>query len=157
MPTLVLNNRSPFDCLFQRSHNYHFLHTFWVSLFLRPYHNHKLKFHSSSYVFLGYNSSHLGYCCLDIVSQHIYIFCHIRFHKHIFSFVRFKKIAQSTSHSPFNPTSLLPNLLLSPPFHSYTCCLLTSPPVCPSLSHTCFCLPTTSRQFPLSITTCMFI
>jgi len=28
IPTLVLDNRSPFDCLFQRSPDYHFLHTF---------------------------------------------------------------------------------------------------------------------------------
>jgi hypothetical protein len=39
MPTLVLANRSPFDCLFQRSPDYHFLRTFGCLCFpfLRPY------------------------------------------------------------------------------------------------------------------------
>jgi histone deacetylase 1/2 len=32
MPTLVLANRSPFDCLFQRSPDYHFFVYFWMSL-----------------------------------------------------------------------------------------------------------------------------
>jgi hypothetical protein len=46
MPTLVLDNRSPFDCLFQRSPDYHFLCTFRCLCFsfLCPYHNHKLDF-----------------------------------------------------------------------------------------------------------------
>jgi hypothetical protein len=85
MPTLVIDNRSHFDFLFQRSLNYHFLRRFMCLCFqfLRPYHNHKLDFHSSPCVFLGYSSSHLGYRCLDITSQCIYI-SRVRFREHVF-------------------------------------------------------------------------
>jgi hypothetical protein len=34
MPTPILAHLSLFDCLFQRSHGYHFLHTFGVFVFL---------------------------------------------------------------------------------------------------------------------------
>jgi histone deacetylase 1/2 len=86
MPTLVLDNRFPFDFLFQQSPNYHFLRRFicFCFPFLRSYHNHKLDFHSSPCVFLGYSSSRLGYRCLDITSQRIYISRYARFREHVF-------------------------------------------------------------------------
>ena len=70
MPTIVLQNKSPFECLFRRPPNYNFLRTFGCLCFpfLRPYHAHKLDFQSSPCVFLGYSSSHLGYRCLDLES-----------------------------------------------------------------------------------------
>ena len=74
MLTLVLQNQSPFECLFNGTPDYDFVHTFrcLYFLFLRPYHAHKLDFHSSPCVFLGYSSSHLGYHCLDLAS-HVYM------------------------------------------------------------------------------------
>jgi len=65
MPTPVLAHRSSFDCLFQRSLDYHFLRTFRCLCFpfLRPYNNHKLDFRSSPCVFFGYSSLHLSYRC----------------------------------------------------------------------------------------------
>jgi histone deacetylase 1/2 len=55
MPTLVLANQSPFDCLFQRPPAYHFLRTFGCLCFpfLRPYNNHKLDFRSFHVCFLA--------------------------------------------------------------------------------------------------------
>jgi hypothetical protein len=40
MATLVLQNQSRFECLFNRTHDYDFLHTFGCLCFsfLRPYH-----------------------------------------------------------------------------------------------------------------------
>jgi len=89
MPTLVLQNKSPFECLFRRTPDYNFLRTFRCLCFpfLRPYHAHKLDFCSSPCVFLGYSSSHLDYHCLDLASCHIYVFCHVCFHENVFSFV----------------------------------------------------------------------
>jgi len=86
MPTFVLVNESPFEYLFQRSPDYHFLCTFKCLYFsfLCPYHNHKLDFHSSTCVFFWYSSSYLGYCCFDIASQCIYIFYHVHFHEYVF-------------------------------------------------------------------------
>jgi len=60
----------------------------FVFLFLRSYHAHKLDFCSSSYVFLGYNSSNLGYRCLDLASQHVYASRHVHFHEIMFSFTK---------------------------------------------------------------------
>ena len=99
MPTHILANRSPFDCLFIRSPDYHFLRTFGCLCFpfLCPYNNHKLDFRSSPCVFLGYSSSHLGYRCFDIASEHIYISRHVRFHEHVFPFKNFEQIAKVSS------------------------------------------------------------
>jgi hypothetical protein len=69
-------------------------------------------------VFLGYSSSHLSYHSLAIASQRIYIFRHVCFHEHVFPFNIFEQIAQSTSHSP-SDLAILPNLLISPLFHSH--------------------------------------
>jgi len=95
MPTLVLDNRSPFDCLFQQSPDYHFLRTFGCLCFpfLRPYNNNKLDFRSSPCVFFGYSSSHLGYQCFDIESHRMYISCHVHFHEHVFPFDKSEQIA----------------------------------------------------------------
>jgi len=86
MPTLVLENKSLFDCLFQWYLDYHFLRTFrcLCFMFLHPYYTYKLEFCSSLYVFSRYSSSYFGYRCFDIAAQHIYISCHVHFHEHVF-------------------------------------------------------------------------
>jgi len=88
MPTLVLQNKSPFECLFCRPPDYNFLRTFGCLCFpfLRPYDAHILDFRSSPCVFLGYSSSHLGYRCLDLESHRIYFSRHVRFHETVFPF-----------------------------------------------------------------------
>jgi hypothetical protein len=84
-------------------------------LFLRPYHAHKLDFCSSTCVFLGNSSSHLGYRCLDLASQRIYVSCHVCFHKDVFPFANSEQIAQQrvTSSQPTH----LPTLNSSLNFH----------------------------------------
>ena len=96
MPTLVLQNKSSFGCL--------------CFPFLRPYHAHKLDFRSSPCVVLGYSSSHLGYHCLYLASQRIYVSRHVRFHEDVFPFVNFEWIThtpvpstQPTHLPPLNP------------------------------------------------------
>ena len=113
MPTLVLQNKSPCECLFCRTSDYNFLRTFGCLCFsfLCPYHAHKLDFRSSPFVFLGYSSSHLGYRCLDLASHRIYVSRHVRFYKNIFPFANSEQI----THSPVpftQPTHLPP---LNPP------------------------------------------
>jgi len=118
IPTPILANRSPFDCLFQRSLDYYFFRTFECLFFsfLRPYNNHKLDFRSSPCVFFGYSSSHLGYRCLDIASHRIYISRHVRFHEHVFPFDNFEQIAKVSTTTPTPPATVtLPNLLNHPP------------------------------------------
>ena len=137
MSTLVLGNRFPFDCLFQRSPDYHFLRTFGCLCFpfLRPYNNHKLDFRSSPCVFFGCSSSHLGYRCFDIDSHRMYISRHVRFHEHVFPFDKSEQIAQvsTQTHTP-SPITILPNLTHSPLFtaqntpHPASASALPSPP-----------------------------
>ena len=88
MPTIVLQNQSPFECLFNRTRDYDFLRTFGCLCFsyLHPYHARKLDFRSSPCVFLGYSSSRLGNRCLDLASQRIYISCHVHLHENVFPF-----------------------------------------------------------------------
>jgi len=88
MPTLVLQNKSPFECLFCRPPDYNFLRTFGCLCFpfLHPYYAHKLDFRSSPCVFLGYSSFHLGYRCFDLESHRIYVSRHVRFHETVFPF-----------------------------------------------------------------------
>jgi len=123
MPTLVFTNRSSFDCLFQRSPDYHFLRTFRCLCFpfLPPYNNHKLDFCSSPCVFFVYSSSHLGYQCFDIESHHMYISRHVRFHEHVFPFDNSKQIAKVSATNPTRPAAtILPNLTHSLLFTSHT-------------------------------------
>jgi hypothetical protein len=114
---LVLQNHSPFECLFNRTPDYDFLRTYGCLCFpfLGPYHAHKLDFYSSPCVFLGYSSSHLGYCCLDLASQCIYISRHVCFHENVFLLAKSKQITPLTSIST-QPTHL-PTLITSLVFH----------------------------------------
>jgi len=120
MPTLVLQNTSPFECLFRRTPDYNFLRTFRCLCFLfsRPYHAHKLDFWSSPYVFLGYSSSHLGYRCLDLESDRIYVSRHVRFHENIFPFAKFEQV--TSSPVPPTPPTYLPSLHPPPSFQPTT-------------------------------------
>jgi len=150
MLTPVLAHRSPFDYLFHRSPDYHFLRTFGCLCFpfLHPYNNYKLDFCSSPCVFFGYSSSHLGYQCFDIASHRIYISCHVRYYEHVFSFDNSEQIAKVSTTTPIPPVTVtLPNLLNHPPpptstshpnSHSLQLCHSKQPPdhsPQPSLSH----------------------
>jgi len=108
MPTLVLQNKSLFECLFRRTPDYNFLRTFRCLCFpfLRTYHAHKLDFFSSPCVLLGYSSSHLGYRCLDLASHRIYVSRHVCFHETVFPFVNSEHITHTLTPST-QPTHLL--------------------------------------------------
>jgi len=74
---------------------------------LRPYHAHKLDFQSSPCVFLGYSSSHLGYRCLDLESDRIYVSRHVRFHENVFPFAKSEQV--TSSPVPPTPPTYLPS------------------------------------------------
>jgi len=133
MPTSILSNKSPFECLFRQTLDYAFLRTFGCLCFpfLRPYNAHKLDYRSTPCVFLGYSLSHLGYRCLDLSSDHIYISRHVRFHEQIFPFIEF--VIPSPSSSPPVTVSNLPP---SPFFHlNPSQPHLPCPLTCPSPHH----------------------
>jgi len=79
---------------------FYILLSVFVFYFLHPYHAYKLDFHSSPCVFLSYSSSHLGYHCLDLASQRIYVSRHVCFHEGVFLFSKFEQIA----HLPATPS-----------------------------------------------------
>ena len=88
LPTNVLQFQSPFQVLFNKISNYHHLNVFGYLCYpyLRPYIKHKLCYHSSPCVFLGYNPTHKGYLCFDSTSNRIYITPHVKFHETKFPF-----------------------------------------------------------------------
>lgn len=71
LPTLLLQNKSPFKVLFGVVPDYSILHPFGCLCFLnlRSYRCHKLEPTSSSCVFLGYGSTQKGYRCLRLDSH----------------------------------------------------------------------------------------
>ena len=88
--------KSSLECLFRRTPDYNFLSTFRCMCFpfLHPYHAYKLDFRSSPCVFLGYSSSHFGYCCLHLASQRIYVSRHVCFNEDVFPLANFEEITQ---------------------------------------------------------------
>ena len=58
--------------------------------------------------FLGYSSSHLGYRCLDLESDRVYVSRNVRFHETVFPFKKFEQI--TTPPVPPTPPTYLPSL-----------------------------------------------
>lgn len=79
---------------------------------LRTYNPHKLKFHSTSCLFLGYSHSHKGYNCFDPHYIHLYIFCNVIFYEYQFSYKK---------------GPLLLTVTISPVFESLHFCVLFHP------------------------------
>jgi hypothetical protein len=73
--TQILQNKSPFEKLFNTTPDYSFLKTFGCSCWpnLRPYNSHKLQPRSLECIFLGYSLLHKGYKCLHLPSGRLYI------------------------------------------------------------------------------------
>lgn len=124
MPTLVLKNKSIFECLFHRTPDYDFLYIFeclcflYLCLLFSMFDFLVLKNKSPSYVFLGNSSSYLDYRFLDLTSQRIYVTCHVRFHEHLFSFDKFEQIVYPST--PLHIIFLLPTCLICLILHFFT-------------------------------------
>jgi hypothetical protein len=86
LPSLVLKHVSPYSKLFQNELDYSILRVFGCACYplLRPYSTHKLSFQSKQCIFLGYNSNHRGYRCLDPISKRIYVSRHVIFDEGLF-------------------------------------------------------------------------
>ena len=62
-------------------------------------------------MFLGYSSCHLGYCCLDLFSDRVYISRHVRFHEQFFPFLETAHVSAISNSDPQPaPSSHLPAL-----------------------------------------------
>ncbi|KAL2461218.1 Retrovirus-related Pol polyprotein from transposon TNT 1-94 [Abeliophyllum distichum] len=87
LPTSTLSNKTPYEVLFKEKPLYNHLKSFGCACypFLRPYNRHKVGFHTTQCVFLGYSNKHKGYRCLHC-SGRVYIAQNVTFNENLFPF-----------------------------------------------------------------------
>jgi len=88
LPTLVLNETSPFEILYGKSPLYTTFQIFGCLCFsnLCDYAKHKFEQKSLPCIFLGYHTSYKGFRCLDLVSHRVFVTLHARFDENVFPF-----------------------------------------------------------------------
>lgn len=89
LPSLNLDNKSPFELLFQRVPDYKHLKSFGCVCYplLKPYNSNKLQPKTSKFVFLGYPLDYKGYLCYNMSSGKYIVSRHVVFVKHLFPFL----------------------------------------------------------------------
>lgn len=67
MPTPVLDNKTPFEKLFQNSLTYNLIRVFGCLCVthVRNFNKYKFDYKSKHCVFIGYSLAHIGYKCID--------------------------------------------------------------------------------------------
>lgn len=90
LPTMVLDNKSPFEELFGQIPDYANFHPFGCRVYpyLRDYSANKLAPRSIPCIFMGYSSQHKGFRCLDSAISRVYISRHAKFDESCFPFAR---------------------------------------------------------------------
>ncbi|KAL4563236.1 hypothetical protein LXL04_027276 [Taraxacum kok-saghyz] len=81
LPTTILNNKSPYECLFHQQPNYYKLKPFGCLCYpwIRPYTTSKLQPRSKPCLFLGYSSSKSAFKCYDLETKKLYHSRHVEF------------------------------------------------------------------------------
>ena len=99
MITPLLHNKSPYEIIFNILPDYKLLRTFGCLCYphLRPYSLHKLDTRSEKCIFLGYSSIHLGYRCLSISSNKLFISRDVVFEESIFPYSHSSTSSDNTS------------------------------------------------------------
>ena len=97
LPTKVLKYQSPFQTLFGKTPDYHFLKIFGCLCYpyIRPYNKHKLQYRSTQCIFLSCSNTHKGYLCFDPKTTRLYLTRHVVFHESVFP-----TLSPSTSSNP---------------------------------------------------------
>lgn len=87
LPSQVTQNESPYSLIFHKEPDYKLLKPFGCACYpcLKPYNQHKLQFHTTRCVFLGYSNSHKGYKCLNSHGR-TFISRHVIFNEDLFPF-----------------------------------------------------------------------
>jgi hypothetical protein len=113
LPSKVIDFDTPTQCLLGETPNYSSLRVFRCACWpnLRPYNNHKLPFRSTRCVFLGYNSRHKGFKCLEPSTRQVYISRDVIFDESIFPF---ESLHPNTGARLRKVILLFPNHLLNP-------------------------------------------
>ena len=88
MTTPILQHKSPYEVLFNIKPDYNLLRTFGCLCYpyLRPYSPHKLSARSEQCIFLGYSSFHIGYRCLSLSTNRLYISRNVIFEESIYPY-----------------------------------------------------------------------
>lgn len=96
-----LNFISPYHTLFHQIPYYIFVRSFGASClpWLSPYASNKLQPKSIHCVFIGYNSAHKGYKCLDPKIGRVYISRHVIFNETEFPLKNLPRLSSSVSNS----------------------------------------------------------
>nr|KYP75364.1 Copia protein [Cajanus cajan] len=87
LPTPIIRNKSPYSVLLNKEPDYNNLKSFGCACYpcIKPYNAHKLQYHTTKCVFLGYSSSHKGFKCMNSNGR-IFISRHVIFNEHEFPF-----------------------------------------------------------------------
>lgn len=87
LPTTTLQGKTPHLVLYNKEPYYKELKPFGCAcyLYLRPYKQHKLSFHTVKCIFLGYSGSHKGFKCHSSMGR-MYILRHVIFNELEFPF-----------------------------------------------------------------------
>ncbi|GAU17915.1 hypothetical protein TSUD_330400, partial [Trifolium subterraneum] len=87
LPSPVTHNESPYSLLHKKEPDYNSLKPFGCACYpcLKPYNKHKLQFHTTKCVFLGYSNSHKGYKCVNSHGR-VFISRHVVFNEDHFPF-----------------------------------------------------------------------
>ena len=114
LPSPVTQNKSPLQILYHQVPGYTFLKTFGCVCWphLCPYNTHKIDFHSTKCIFIGYSLNHKGYKCFDPSSKCTYIAGNVVFDESSFPY------ASPHLTAPSSPKSTL--FISLPPIFTHT-------------------------------------
>ena len=100
IPSPVIQNQTPYECLFGSPPDYHHLRSFGSACFilLQPHEHNKLESRSRLCCFLSYGETQKGYLCYDPVSHRLRVSRNVVFWEHHF-FVELSHFHASLSSS----------------------------------------------------------
>ncbi|KAL4300328.1 hypothetical protein AHAS_Ahas17G0189900 [Arachis hypogaea] len=86
LPIIVLDNKSPFEVLFDHKSDYIHLKVFRSSYYpnLRPYNKNKISYKSQQCIFLDNAQNYKGYICLSLTIKNVNILRNVLFDKKIY-------------------------------------------------------------------------
>ena len=110
MPSVVLQNKSPYEVLFHTIPVVSHLRVFGCACYplLQPCHAHKLQLKTIKCVFLGYASQYKGYTCYDVVCKCTYISRHVIFDELDFPYATLSACVKNYKHNTFNSPVISP-------------------------------------------------
>ncbi|PNY02796.1 copia protein (gag-int-pol protein), partial [Trifolium pratense] len=87
LPSSINQNACPYTLIYKKEPDYSVLKPFGCACYpcLKPYNKHKLQFHTTRCVFLGYSNSHKGYKCINSHGR-IFVSRHVVFNEEHFPF-----------------------------------------------------------------------